>query len=66
VQVFACAILAESRKTEIENGRLEPFSLPAIQVERTRPAAELLARIPLDDVPPSLIWAAVRETAPRC
>jgi trans-aconitate methyltransferase len=49
VQVSACAILAE-RKTENENGRLEPFSLPAIRVERTRPAAELLARIPLDDV----------------
>ena len=30
--------------------------------ERTRPAAELLARVPLADI----IWAAGQATAPRC
>ena len=34
--------------------------------ERTRPAAELLARVPLADITSAVIWAAGQATAPRC
>jgi hypothetical protein len=50
VQVSACAILAETCKTEIKMADWNPSLYLQYGAERTRPAAELLARIPLDDV----------------
>jgi trans-aconitate 2-methyltransferase len=41
--------LQKHAKRRIDNGRLEPFSLPAIWRRKNASAAELLARVPLDE-----------------
>ncbi len=65
-QVFACAILAEHLNMEMRNGRLGSSLYLQYSAERTRPAAELLAQVPLADITSAVDLGCGRATAPRC
>lgn len=49
-----------------ENGRLGSSLYLQYSAERTRPAAELLARVPLADITSGVDLGCGRATAPRC